>query len=165
MIKHAERWKEIALEIREELGILPHEVSMATTLALIEVETNGDVMEISPSGSHYGLLQGNQGYVIDCCEELGIPVFPAKHLLGDGRMSIRCMMAYQRRYNSRTGWRTRSMAALHHGGPGYARHVQRLMRQGMDEMDAIREVATYDKMPSRTPIYVERVLAARKDYR
>jgi len=169
MTARVQQWAPMIEDIREDLGITPHDIPTDVILALIHVESAGDPQARRDGSRYYGLLQIATPYLYDALDYAGEPRRHAGTLMGDGAASIRATMRYMQRYAHHHGWSPDRMACAHKGGAGTVREIGKRVRAGMPLDDAVREVAEIVDGDGDHPYvdcaaYLERFRTARTRY-
>lgn len=160
MSARVEAWRPVVVRVICEEG--GSELSVATALALIEVESAGDDRARRPGSQFCGLLQMGRPAGLDVgYTDKGIDT--TIDLIGDGERAIRMMLMYQARYRSRTrgeGW---AQAAVWKGGPGTMRRVWEQIDRGLILSEALLHAQKTVPLPALVE-YVRRYRRAFAKY-
>lgn len=135
------------LDARKRLGLDYDQHPLEFYLALLEVESGGDVT-LQDQDSYIGPYQIGDDYLQDARE------YAEKHYLGlslpssrealrsDVYTSALVVMLHMERWEARHEWVLERMAALHKGGVGTAAQIKRKIKGGMSVERAIHWAAT-----------------------
>lgn len=142
-------------------------ISDATVLALIQVESAGDECAHRDHSRYWGLLQMYWGYVWDSLQDSSLPKERdlAERLVHcDGERSLEIFFDYMDRYELRHNFKSDQIAVIHKGGPRTASEVQAGLKAGLSLNAAIKKAEVEVPLKNLSE-YVRRFRVARDKYR